>query len=357
MTSDKVIAFPDRNRLESEACAWVLKFDDNDNPCPTDIEALRQWANQSARHREALHQYADLWQEMGVMSELLRTSAPAKPSTKPSNSGFKLWNARPLWGAATAASVMLMLAFLVFLPQKPTPTTPMGPYQLSTHTGQTTQHQLPDGSRLWLNTDTQVQIDFTPQARRLTVLKGEAHFEVRKNPNRPFEVISGDHLVRAIGTAFSVRQMSQAVKVAVLEGKVELSALQEAPTLQPEPSFAAEQHLGFLIGGESVLMAETLNDAGIDVEQHREGELERNLAWRDGLLVFAGEPLQTVIKEFERYTTLKIVIADQLIGDIPIGGQFHIGATDGLFDVLERGFGLKVSRVADNQVIIERHSD
>ena len=60
-----------------------------------------------------------------------------------------------------------------------------------------------------------------------------------------------------------------------------------------------------------------------------------------------------VVKEVERYTHLRIDISEKVLGDIRIGGQFHLGETEALFDVLERGFGLKVSRIDDSHVVIQ----
>src|SRR5262249_32846254 len=79
---------------------------------------------------------------------------------------------------------------------------------------------LPDGSAVQLNTDSQVQVAYDGEHRRLRLLRGEALFTVAPDPGKPFEVQAANSLTRAIGTAFSVHLEGRQVDVTVTQGTV-----------------------------------------------------------------------------------------------------------------------------------------
>ena len=68
--------------------------------------------------------------------------------------------------------------------------------------------------------------------------------------------------------------------------------------------------------------------------------------------MFDGEPLESVVREVSRYTSIEIELVDARLKTLLIGGQFQIGETDALLDVLQTGFGLKVSRISESHVQI-----
>src|SRR5262249_36863484 len=81
-----------------------------------------------------------------------------------------------------------------------------------------------DGSTIVLNTDTEIDADLARGTRSIKLIRGEAEFEVAKDSRRPFLVYAGDHLVKAVGTAFTVCLRQKNVEVMVSEGVVELLA-------------------------------------------------------------------------------------------------------------------------------------
>ena len=81
------------------------------------------------------------------------------------------------------------------------------------------------------------------------------------------------------------------------------------------------------------------------------------MSWIEGKLIFEGESLEEVIDEVSRYTALQIDVLDPDLKKIRIGGQFQIGETDALFDALENGFGLKVSRLSDRHIQINAEEE
>jgi transmembrane sensor len=96
---------------------------------------------------------------------------------------------------------------------------------IATAKGAVRELALREGSRVTLNTMTQVRPALTSSVRRIDLIEGEALFDVAKDPNRPFVVDAGDFSVRAVGTSFTVRRTgTDAIKVVVTEGIVKSAA-------------------------------------------------------------------------------------------------------------------------------------
>ncbi len=393
---ENILEFPDRSRIEEEASQWIVRFEGDEPPTREDIEALKAWMGRSPAHREVLMQYASTWNDMDLLSELM---LPLGNASKPKSGFFGTllaWLLAPVMllaalvgglkhlvdatpGRWATASVVLALGALAVLSPSLLFNQPGGANNIyATSIGETVSRTLADGSTLWLNTDSRVEVDYSGEKRRIVLHKGEAYFKVAKNPNRPFEVYAGTRMVRAVGTAFSVYREDHAVKVTVTEGRVDLAAVNPAAaspatrnsganeastgdatppkTTVPGKTKAHEEAvtelLGSLVAGQSVVMAGDDKSIMENVIDNERRELARRLSWRDGLLVFAGEPLEEVVTEVSRYTSLNIAIADPELKTLRIGGQFQIGQTDAMFDVLESGFGLQISHLDDNHVEI-----
>jgi transmembrane sensor len=227
---------------------------------------------------------------------------------------------------------------------------------------------MPDGTVIWLNSSSELEVDFNDTARRVKLIKGEGHFQVAKMPSRPFEVYADDRLVKAIGTAFTVHKTRGNVEVLVTEGSVELALLDSTLVVMPDdypatsigqniPSTAfksaqspeVKKVLGRLSAGQRASI-QVDNDELTNVVDLDSSEVTRFLSWKEGKLVFAGESLEEVIREITRHTPIKIDVADPKLKSMRIGGQFKLGDTEALFYVLESGFGISVNKLDESHV-------
>ncbi len=144
------------------------------------------------------------------------------------------------------------------------------------------------------------------------------------------------------------------VEVTVAEGVVELFTQQDtsAPQLGEKTTSPQWRSLTALSVNESAVF-----DKGIS---HREkldkSTLKQKLMWRDGFLAFSGESLADVVAEMSRYTDLEISIADPDLRDMPIAGSYEAGNIQGMFDSLERAFGIKAERDVDGRVVLSREA-
>ena len=96
--------------------------------------------------------------------------------------------------------------------------------EASTQIGERSILILADGSKVTLNTASIVRADYSGPERLITLVRGEAFFDVAKDPTRPFIVTAGPRQVIAVGTAFNVRLQDTQVRVTLVEGRVQVSA-------------------------------------------------------------------------------------------------------------------------------------
>ncbi|MHA7815113.1 MAG: FecR family protein [Pseudohaliea sp.] len=319
-----------RSAIDQEACAWIAQFD-GEEPSPADLDAFREWVNRSPRHREAIDRLATLWGELNVLTEL---AAPRPPQ----RARVPRW--RPALAFAGVAALLLAVVLAPVLTRNENASE--APVLYATAIGEQRSISLADGSTVQLNTGSQLRVAYGERSRDLYLLAGEGYFEVSHDPARPFVVHVDGRSVRAVGTAFSLRRDSAGLEVLVTEGVVELAER------GPGSSLLGERRtiLGTVKRGQRVRLAETLELA----EPVSTEDLARELAWREGMLSFAGEPLAEVIDEIGRYTEARIVINDPALRDLRIGGYFRAGDTGAMLQALEAGFPIDVRRDADGTV-------
>ncbi|HJW29670.1 MAG TPA: FecR domain-containing protein, partial [Saprospiraceae bacterium] len=115
---------------------------------------------------------------------------------------------------AIAASVLLLLGFTYFFILTPSPKT----YLFADH--QDGAIELKDGSKVYLNKGGAVTVyPFTRKARHVE-LSGEAYFEISHDVKRPFTIACGGTVTQVVGTAFTIRQVKDEVRLSVQTGKV-----------------------------------------------------------------------------------------------------------------------------------------
>ena len=334
-----IARFPDRNAIEAEACAWIAQLDGDTRPSEEDVEALREWINRSPLHRTELERLTDLWGDLNVLTEL--AVLPRHAATEPT----RHWIARlftiPVGVGAFAASLVIGMTAAFWYSDQSGNVVPIDTVY-TTDVGEQQQLVLPDGSSIELNTDTQLAVDFDRNRRNVRLLRGEAYFEVAHDSKRPFVVYAGTGRVRAVGTAFSVQIKEQTVDVTVTDGRVELASVKSREIQMPE----SEANRTVLKAGQIAQLNGSINQvATVD-----KAAMARKLSWRDGMLVFSGEPLGYVVEQVGRYTAIDIQFSDPTLREIPIGGYFRVGETEALFEALENSFGVAVVRAGDGTV-------
>lgn len=190
------------------------------------------------------------------------------------------------------------------------------PPSYQTEIGQQRQVALADGSRIELNTNTRLRVQFSDGTRRIIIERGEALFDVAHDPGRPFIVEANGRSVRAVGTQFAVRIDGGTMSVLVVEGVVAVREGQANP-----------ERLG---AGERMLLAH----ASPLREAVPAAEIERNLAWRGGWVEFNGQPLAEVTAEMTRYTGVRFVIEDPALADLKVWAYIPADDLEPFIDTL-----------------------
>lgn len=367
--SSKISEFRDRASIKEEAGAWIVKMDQGPLS-PEQTAELQQWIAKSDFHRNYLHQLAHNWDSMGILQELaelfpiqLTAATSANPTVMPAQAGIsnpqpptiKTWLQnlitqlkQPKAWAPTLATFAL-IAILINTQQ---------PNHFETDIGQQASYQLADGTHITLNTNSELKVDYSQDRRRIYLLRGEAHFDVAKNPQRPFMVYAGEGMVWAVGTAFNVRYLNAGtlegtlagsvipdrIDVTVTEGTVKIFADIEpdkntnlnANNAQNSPT----DHEQLVHAGKSVQYSKV-----IDATQTTPAQvLEQKLAWQQGALIFKGETLEQAITEIARYTDKQLIITDPSIKNIRVGGHYKTDNINSLLASLSQTLEIKLEQ-------------
>lgn len=202
---------------------------------------------------------------------------------------------------------------------------------LSTSIGKQASYELRDGSRVVLNTNSVLKLEHHIRTRQLQLVQGEAAFSV-SHGWRPFSVVARDVRVKDIGTRFNVRLKADSVRVAVLEGAVEVNTGDQYRNLTTgqaiHSQFGALSHV---------------SDINLDHEA----------AWQQGKLVFNGAPLSQVVNEVHRYSGMTIRV-DQAAASMRVSGVYDISAVETLIQDLSQSLPIEITRTVNGEVFIHK---
>jgi len=340
--SGKILAFPDMAALDGEAAAWVAKFDAGDVSAK-DQAAFQVWLNSSALHRQAIAEYGNFWSEFDKLGQL---TAPIEAKPEIGLQARRPAGVAKYWLAASAAAVLVMVAaggvLRQGIPDRPSvqqasaqraaASRPSGRQSYVTAVGAQKKFALADGSVVTLNTNSRIDVEILGNRRDVHLVHGEAYFEVVHDKTRPFTVYADRYVVRDIGTAFAIHLLDKClVNVRVTKGSVEIAAR----TRKGKASHEAKS-LGVVVAGRDVVFGQRIERA----EVVSDAELGRKLAWRQGQLIYSGQPLTEVLADISRYSDIQIELADPALGNLPVGGAFSVNQTDAIFAALENNFGV-----------------
>lgn len=342
--------FSNRKQVEQEAAEWLVRLDSDESLTQVEKEEFDLWLSNDPQNYEVFSELAAMWNNANVLSQLAVPIAP-KLSEKINSSITRYFRTSFVIAAAVFVSICLSLIYF-YQPNLSTSTNGI----MTTDIGEQQRVTLSDGSVVNINTNTSIDVKFSRQAREIILLKGEAHFNVAKDEDWPFRVVTGSSQISALGTVFNVRVNDNTTDVVVAEGRVGVASINQRQSGKPTKTNTIT--LGLLRAGEKAsIVSKPDNDRALTstlelFEKLDSASIQRSLSWTQGSLVFAGETLAEVVQEISRYTPITIEFSDPEIGAIRIGGRFPVGKTEAMFAALETDFGLHVSQVEDGRVFI-----
>lgn len=354
------------NEIEEAAGDWLVRRESG-QWTQADQARFEQWLDASTENRVAFLRLELAWEE----SARLKALGAGVPGNQPPPPGQ--WNLTPFFDShraspdlrdnpprgtvphqrtrrfAIAASVLLAVAAGFGAYQRWTGDTD----RYRTPIGGLASVPIPDGSKITLNTASEIRVAVNERERRIDLRQGEAFFEVAKDPNRPFVVEAGRKRIVAVGTKFSVRRDGESVEVVVTEGKVRVEdASRPLRSKLVETSGSAALPPGvdapvFLTPG-AIAYAD---EAGVLVQRKTLIEAETHLSWRSGVLMFREQSLADAVAEFNRYNARKIVIADPAVAALKVEGNFRATNVDAFVRLLESGFPVRAA-AEENRIVL-----
>ena len=238
-------------------------------------------------------------------------------------------------GALAAIGVAAFLAS----PRLPPTMNPFARDTYRTAVGETRSVTLEDGSRVMLDTSTRVRVAFTATARDVELLDGQAHFDVAKNPARPFRVRTSFAEVIAVGTSFDVAARPSRTTVTLIEGRVNVRSVVHGPDAESQPeSLTPGQQLdisgdGRFLGKKPVRLASVTS-------------------WQRGTIALDDVPLSEALASLNRYSATKIVIEDDSLQSRRVSGVFVIGDVETEALVLQRFLGLRERSRSTERIVL-----
>ena len=338
-------------QIEERAADWLARRA-GDSWSTAEQRQLDEWLRASTAHKVAFLRLEAVWQQASRLKALSAGTPAAHRKVPPPGRLVALAcprSTRPLfsrltrrdgrfWGTPYFRPTALASVLIAVILAATAYFRPLHGTTFRTEVGVVSAVPMSDGSKVTLNTDSQVRIAVTEKERRVNLGRGEAFFEVAKDPSRPFVVIAGDCKVVAVGTKFSVWREANEVRVAVTEGRVMVT----------NGTGGATERSAAEVAAGSVAHA---GAAGVLVQRERLNEVEEVLSWRRGVLFFHDVPLSAVVAEFNRYNARKIVLANPAVADIRIGGSFRSTNVDGFVRLLQDGFSIHVEHRGEQIVL------
>jgi transmembrane sensor len=328
-------------QIEADAAAWFAKRESG-RWDGADQARLDEWIDSSTAHRIAFIRLTTAWERSGRLRAL---GAGVSQGLIPNRDS---WGFAPIQGGRimrssrlprrvlAIAAVLVVASAAVMIWNFST----NHAHSYSTRIGAVATVPLADGSKVTLNTGSQIHVALDSTARRIELDRGEAFFEVSKDSVRPFVVEIADKRVVAVGTKFSIRRDDDEIRVFVTEGRVRIERRGTS-----EKAGVAQLAAGF--------EARTAQTA-ILIDQPTPAQAEQLLSWRSGYIVFRDTSLADAVADFNRYNVKKMVIQDPAIAAIRIGGNFRSNDADAFLWLLQSGFPIDVERRSDFIVLTKR---
>jgi len=304
-----------------------------------DRSIVDEWRKESPENEALYHESLKAWEAISLLHEMEQFNsfeALKKVNTKLSQSWFSKWRIN-----IQRAAAILLLPLLVYsgyltiqnLSLKKMPEEYVMMQTVTSRQGMITQFLLVDGTKVWLNSGSELQFpsSFTGDMREVK-LRGEAFFEVVKNEKQPFRVNAKELKVDVLGTSFDVLSYDDDTQseVTLIEGRVSLSS----------EKGKAKKEFGTIHPGQRAVFKEESQEVYTE-----EVEVDKYISWRDGNLIFRDDQMEDVIRRLSRWFNVEIVVNDPEIKSYIYTATFR---NESLEQVLKL---LKLSAPIDYRII------
>ena len=350
---DQITFTSEKIRIKAQASYWLSimerGFSDQEK------HDFSSWLNQNKNHRDVFEKISKSTQHSSTLNDFSGLFS-IETEKKPRKVTIAFLTSATSILAAAIVTLVIIFNIVFPLASKTLDNNKM----YTTSIGEQASYELQDGSTLTLNTNTSVKVNYSDNQRRLTLLRGEANFDVVKNHQRPFTVFTGDKSFTALGTIFNIQTDENKltnIELLVKKGKVLLSNtddIKESLNKKLNPTELEYLPGTIIYSGEMAVVEENRVPKVFKVSQEKQ---MTNLAWQQGMLIFNGEPLEQVLKEISRYSDNKFVILEPKLTKIKVSGLFKTNDLNGLLSSLQNNLAIDYKRVKNSTIeLSQRHS-
>jgi transmembrane sensor len=270
--------------IRAEAAAWLARLRADDKSA-ADEAAFRDWLAKDRCHAAAFEAVTEVWELAGAAWNEPIAGTPRRMMPR-----------RALVmgvGSLAAAGVLLTVWQRA------------GADTYETAVGEQKHAVLPDGTQVFLDTDTRIRAQFDSDARMVAVERGRCNFHVREDDKRPFVVDAASSRIVAARSTFDVRRDGDQVCVVLTQGSL-------------------------TVGLKDGSLRQTLQVGDRFVTGHGGSRKDRPnlvplLAWQTGQAVFDSETLAGAVREMNRYSVIKIAVHDGDVAGMRISGVYRVG--------------------------------
>ena len=324
----------DAERASNEATDWLILLQEE----PDDADLRRrfdQWLKTSP-HNESAWASTRTFSDVAALLPAARASREAASVAAPRAGVAEVSRLKPRTAGRRWAMPVMALAAAACLAVW---TGPALLLQLradhATGTAELRQVDLPDGSRVTLAPASAIAVVDDARGRGVRLLTGEAFFQVRPDPTRPFRVTARDVEATVLGTSFDVRLGRDDVAVSVEEGVVAVAAA-GAP-IETAAKLVAGQFVRVSTGGGTT--------RGSD-------QPELVAAWRHGQLYAQETPLGEAVEQLRRSFGGTIVLTDGQLAQRRITGAYNLADPEDALRGMARVHGATVRRITPWLLIV-----
>ncbi|KAB0547271.1 FecR family protein [Pseudomonas argentinensis] len=322
--------------LTHTALDWLLRIQQRPEDAALRTE-LAAWLAIDTRHVEAYRQAERVWQLTGL-NEAAATPPPAEtpripaapiaaaavPAIRPQRLRRRRWPA--LLAGSLAACFILWVAPDAYLGYQS---------DYRTDLGEQRSIELDDGSRVQLDSQSAISVEFDSSRREVRLLSGQAFFEVTPDQSRPFRVDANNLQITVTGTAFNVAVRASQLTVAVQHGSVRVA--------EGNHTLAEALHAG-----------DRLQWRSSDQVTRDKLPLSQIAVWQQGRLVVRDARIADVLDELRPYLPGKLALRDDRLGAKRITGVYDLRDPDAALRAILQPYQGQVSTWTPWLRVVER---
>lgn len=301
------------HRREHDAATWIARLQSR-SVSTHDLADFARW-RRDPLNAQAYERAEQFWEESSALSrdpdmaKLIETTLQRPPR------GFP----RRQWiGAIVSGALAVMVALVLLL--RPA-TEPGAVASYATVKGERSILSLEDGTRVQLDTDSQISTALSPRRREVSLKKGRVNFDVSHDAKRPFTVdVDGLVTVTAHGTKFDVFRQGEAVDVVLYQGVVDVRSRANGTIVRLAPGQAVHFDGGALSRPQAARVREAAS-------------------WQVGHVTFNNTPLSAAVAEFNRYTNRPLSLSNSTTGRDAVSGEFSTDDVDGFIAATDAIYG------------------